>query len=84
MIRHRACSLKDTAHAIFASELDPEFDRMCEEIKEARRKRGKEVFQSLNNTHLLLYLYTVVQLKGNTIKVDHLSVNMEKCAGPNI
>ncbi|XP_068198096.1 ATPase family AAA domain-containing protein 2B [Antennarius striatus] len=39
VIRHRACSLKDTAHAIFASELDPEFDRMCQEIKEARRKR---------------------------------------------
>ncbi|XP_029984511.1 ATPase family AAA domain-containing protein 2B [Sphaeramia orbicularis] len=38
VIRHRACSLKDTAHAIFASELDPEFDRMCEEIKEARKK----------------------------------------------
>uniref|UniRef100_A0A7N6AC47 ATPase family AAA domain-containing protein 2 n=1 Tax=Anabas testudineus TaxID=64144 RepID=A0A7N6AC47_ANATE len=42
VIRHRACSLKDTAHAIFAAELDPEFDRMCEEIKEARRKRGKK------------------------------------------
>ncbi|XP_026174319.1 ATPase family AAA domain-containing protein 2B isoform X2 [Mastacembelus armatus] len=40
VIRHRACSLKDTAHAIFAAELDPEFDRMCEDIKEARRKRG--------------------------------------------
>uniref|UniRef100_A0A8D3BLT4 ATPase family AAA domain-containing protein 2 n=1 Tax=Scophthalmus maximus TaxID=52904 RepID=A0A8D3BLT4_SCOMX len=39
VIRHRASSLKDTAHAIFAAELDPEFDRMCEEIKEARRKR---------------------------------------------
>uniref|UniRef100_A0A3Q2XF69 ATPase family AAA domain-containing protein 2 n=1 Tax=Hippocampus comes TaxID=109280 RepID=A0A3Q2XF69_HIPCM len=39
VIRHRACSLKDTAHAIFASELDPEFDRMCEDIKEARRKK---------------------------------------------
>uniref|UniRef100_A0A8C9XDQ2 ATPase family AAA domain-containing protein 2 n=1 Tax=Sander lucioperca TaxID=283035 RepID=A0A8C9XDQ2_SANLU len=43
VIRHRACSLKDTAHAIFAAELDPEFDRMCEEIKEARRKRGKKM-----------------------------------------
>ncbi|XP_037393909.1 ATPase family AAA domain-containing protein 2B isoform X1 [Pygocentrus nattereri] len=40
IIRHRACSLKDTAHAMIASELDPEFDRMCEEIKESRRKRG--------------------------------------------
>lgn len=43
VIRHRACSLKDTAHAIFAAELDPEFDRMCEEIKEARKKRGKKI-----------------------------------------
>ncbi|XP_036405671.1 ATPase family AAA domain-containing protein 2B [Megalops cyprinoides] len=40
IIRHRACSLKDTAHAMFASEMDVEFSRMCEEIKEARRKRG--------------------------------------------
>ncbi|XP_063079492.1 ATPase family AAA domain-containing protein 2B [Engraulis encrasicolus] len=39
IIRHRACSLKDAAHAIIASELDPEFNRMCDEIKEARRKR---------------------------------------------
>uniref|UniRef100_A0A8C1YSQ9 ATPase family AAA domain-containing protein 2 n=1 Tax=Cyprinus carpio TaxID=7962 RepID=A0A8C1YSQ9_CYPCA len=39
IIRHRACSLKDTAHAMIASELDPEFDRMCEEIKESCRKR---------------------------------------------
>ncbi|XP_042246942.1 ATPase family AAA domain-containing protein 2B [Thunnus maccoyii] len=43
VIRHRACSLKDTAHAIFAAELDPEFDRMCEEIKEARRKRDHQM-----------------------------------------
>ncbi|XP_056619709.1 ATPase family AAA domain-containing protein 2B isoform X2 [Triplophysa dalaica] len=43
IIRHRACSLKDTAHAMIASELDPEFDRMCEEIKETRRKRVSQV-----------------------------------------
>ncbi|RXN23272.1 ATPase family AAA domain-containing 2B isoform X1 [Labeo rohita] len=42
IIRHRACSLKDTAHAMIASELDPEFDRMCEEIKESRRKRASQ------------------------------------------
>ncbi|XP_062323855.1 ATPase family AAA domain-containing protein 2B isoform X1 [Osmerus eperlanus] len=39
IIRHKACSLKDTAHAMLASELDHEFDRMCEEIQESRRKR---------------------------------------------
>ncbi|XP_016411243.1 ATPase family AAA domain-containing protein 2B-like [Sinocyclocheilus rhinocerous] len=42
IIRHRACSLKDTAHAMIASELDPEFDRMCEEIKESCRKRASQ------------------------------------------
>lgn len=42
VIRHRACSLKDTAHAIFAAELDPEFDRMCEDIKEQHKKRDLE------------------------------------------
>uniref|UniRef100_A0A8C8AHG5 ATPase family AAA domain-containing protein 2 n=1 Tax=Otus sunia TaxID=257818 RepID=A0A8C8AHG5_9STRI len=35
IIRHRACTLKDTAHAIIAAELDPEFNKMCEEIKES-------------------------------------------------
>ncbi|MGH0132466.1 UNVERIFIED_CONTAM: hypothetical protein FKN15_058102 [Acipenser sinensis] len=40
IIRHRACTLKDTAHAMFAAELDPEFNRMCDEIKESRKKRG--------------------------------------------
>lgn len=41
IIRHRACTLKDTAHAIIAAELDPEFNKLCEEIKEARIKRGE-------------------------------------------
>lgn len=41
IIRHRACTLKDTAHAIIAAELDSEFNKLCEEIKEARIKRGK-------------------------------------------
>ncbi|XP_060709644.1 ATPase family AAA domain-containing protein 2B isoform X1 [Hemiscyllium ocellatum] len=40
IIRHRACTLKDTAHAIVAAELDPEFNKLCEDIKESRRKRN--------------------------------------------
>ncbi|KAM4042046.1 ATPase family AAA domain-containing protein 2B isoform 2-T3 [Anomaloglossus baeobatrachus] len=43
IIRHRACTLKDTAHAIIAAELDHEFNKLCEEIKEARTKRGLSV-----------------------------------------
>ncbi|XP_038656120.1 ATPase family AAA domain-containing protein 2B isoform X1 [Scyliorhinus canicula] len=40
IIRHRACTLKDTAHAIVAAELDPEFNKLCEDIKESRRKQN--------------------------------------------
>uniref|UniRef100_A0A665U4R6 ATPase family AAA domain-containing protein 2 n=1 Tax=Echeneis naucrates TaxID=173247 RepID=A0A665U4R6_ECHNA len=39
-IRHRACALKDTVRAIIRDELDEDFERVCEEIKESRVKRG--------------------------------------------
>uniref|UniRef100_A0AAY4AWR2 ATPase family AAA domain-containing protein 2 n=1 Tax=Denticeps clupeoides TaxID=299321 RepID=A0AAY4AWR2_9TELE len=62
IIRHRACSLKDTAHAMIASELDPEFERMCEEIKESRHKRG--------NTHIHTQFRVGARMhrKGNHMK----------------
>ncbi|XP_067888629.1 ATPase family AAA domain-containing protein 2-like isoform X2 [Heterodontus francisci] len=40
LIRHRACALKDTANAIMKSELDEEFEKLCEEIQESRKNRG--------------------------------------------
>uniref|UniRef100_T1IKQ0 Tat-binding homolog 7 n=1 Tax=Strigamia maritima TaxID=126957 RepID=T1IKQ0_STRMM len=40
IIRHRACALRDAAHAIVDSELDPEFEKICQDIIEARRRRG--------------------------------------------
>lgn len=40
-IRHRACTLKDTTHALLNAELDPEFEKLCEDIAESRKKRGK-------------------------------------------
>ncbi|KAJ8395293.1 hypothetical protein AAFF_G00034950 [Aldrovandia affinis] len=40
LIRHRACALKDTAHAIIKDELDEEFEKICEQIKESRSNRG--------------------------------------------
>ncbi|XP_029361077.1 ATPase family AAA domain-containing protein 2 isoform X2 [Echeneis naucrates] len=39
-IRHRACALKDTVHAIITDELDEDFEKICEEIKESRSTRG--------------------------------------------
>uniref|UniRef100_A0A3B4AX49 ATPase family AAA domain-containing protein 2 n=1 Tax=Periophthalmus magnuspinnatus TaxID=409849 RepID=A0A3B4AX49_9GOBI len=38
-IRHRACALKDTVHAIIKDELDEDFEKICEEIKESQRTR---------------------------------------------
>ncbi|MEE6463204.1 hypothetical protein FKM82_005816 [Ascaphus truei] len=40
LIRHRACTLKDTTNAIIKQELDEEFEKLCEEIQESRKKRG--------------------------------------------
>lgn len=40
-IRHRACSLKDTVHAMIRHELDEDFEKICEEIKVSRSNRGK-------------------------------------------
>uniref|UniRef100_A0A8D3E0U1 ATPase family AAA domain-containing protein 2 n=1 Tax=Scophthalmus maximus TaxID=52904 RepID=A0A8D3E0U1_SCOMX len=39
-IRHRACALKDTVHAIIRDELDENFEKICEEIKASRSTRG--------------------------------------------
>ncbi|KAI3361362.1 hypothetical protein L3Q82_013546 [Scortum barcoo] len=38
-IRHRACALKDTVHAIIRDELDEDFEKICEEIKTSRSTR---------------------------------------------
>nr|XP_015213380.1 PREDICTED: ATPase family AAA domain-containing protein 2 isoform X3 [Lepisosteus oculatus] len=40
LIRHRACALKDTVHAIIREELDENFEKLCEDIQESRKKRG--------------------------------------------
>ena len=39
-IRHRACALRDTAQALLKAELDPEFERVCQEITQSRKRRG--------------------------------------------
>uniref|UniRef100_A0A674CGD8 ATPase family AAA domain-containing protein 2 n=1 Tax=Salmo trutta TaxID=8032 RepID=A0A674CGD8_SALTR len=58
-IRHRACALKDTTHAIIRDELDEDFNRICEQIRESRNKR--EVFLPIHFSIMLndlLYLTT--------------------------
>ncbi|XP_066480194.1 ATPase family AAA domain-containing protein 2 [Tiliqua scincoides] len=40
LIRHRACSLRDTAYAIIKTDMDEDFEQLCEEIQESRKRRG--------------------------------------------
>lgn len=40
LIRHRACELSDLAHSHIKSQLEPEFEKICEEIVSARERRG--------------------------------------------
>ncbi|XP_071042928.1 ATPase family AAA domain-containing protein 2 isoform X4 [Parasteatoda tepidariorum] len=41
LIRHRACALKDMAHALVLSELDAEFEKICQAIHASRKERGE-------------------------------------------
>ena len=38
--RHRAYVLQDTAYSMVRNEMDTEFGRLCEQIKESHEKRG--------------------------------------------
>uniref|UniRef100_A0A8D2N8J6 ATPase family AAA domain-containing protein 2 n=1 Tax=Zonotrichia albicollis TaxID=44394 RepID=A0A8D2N8J6_ZONAL len=40
LLRHRACALRDTAYSIVREEMDEDFERRCQEIKESRKQRG--------------------------------------------
>lgn len=39
-VRHQACALRDAIRETMREELDPDLDRLCVEIREARFKRG--------------------------------------------
>ncbi|XP_059195973.1 ATPase family AAA domain-containing protein 2-like isoform X2 [Centropristis striata] len=41
-IRHRACALKDTVHAIIRDELDEDFEKICVEMKTSRSTRASD------------------------------------------
>uniref|UniRef100_A0A8C5X006 Bromo domain-containing protein n=1 Tax=Malurus cyaneus samueli TaxID=2593467 RepID=A0A8C5X006_9PASS len=40
-LRHKACTLSDTAYSIVRHEMDQEFEKRCQKIKESRKERGK-------------------------------------------
>lgn len=40
LLRHKACSLSDTAYSIVRHEVDEDFEQRCQRIKESRMERG--------------------------------------------
>ncbi|KAM6349580.1 ATPase family AAA domain-containing protein 2-like [Podargus strigoides] len=58
LLRHRACTLRDTAYAIVREEMDKDLEQYCEEIQESRKKRAlreyKECKESLKIVSLTL------------------------------
>lgn len=43
MIRHRACTLRDTAYALIKAEMDTDFEEQCQEISRTRKSRKDKV-----------------------------------------
>lgn len=41
LIRHRACSLRDTAYTLIKAEMDSDFEEQCKGIAKARRERAE-------------------------------------------
>lgn len=43
MIRHRACTLRDTAYALIKAEMDTDFEEQCQEISKTRKARQEKL-----------------------------------------
>ncbi|XP_077027311.1 ATPase family AAA domain-containing protein 2-like [Agelaius phoeniceus] len=41
LLRHKACTLSDTAYSIVRNEMDEGFEQRCQKIKESRKERDK-------------------------------------------
>uniref|UniRef100_A0A8C4IRF7 Bromo domain-containing protein n=1 Tax=Dicentrarchus labrax TaxID=13489 RepID=A0A8C4IRF7_DICLA len=63
-IRHRACALKDTVRAIIRDELDEDFERVCEDIKESRSKRETMRFDCTYHLPAFAFFLTTSSLSA--------------------
>ncbi|KAM4549949.1 ATPase family AAA domain-containing protein 2-like isoform 3-T3 [Fundulus diaphanus] len=64
-IRHRACALKDTMRVIVKDELDKDFQRVCEEIRESRIERALS-YRARANLELTNGFYNSVFPRNST------------------
>ncbi|KAM4725926.1 ATPase family AAA domain-containing protein 2-like [Anableps anableps] len=77
-IRHRACALKDTMLAIIRDELDKDFQRICEEIRESRIERALS-YRARANLELTNGFYNSVFTRNSTGP----RVRKKKCFRPS-
>ena len=62
-LRHRACALRDLAKASIEQELEKDFEKLCEQIKKARKQRGNYVMSfRLRDNDVMLF-----RLRGNDV-----------------
>ncbi|KAM3928638.1 ATPase family AAA domain-containing protein 2 [Leptodactylus fuscus] len=78
LIRHRACTLRDATYAIIKQELDEEFEKLCEEIQESRRKRGF----SASSKYLPSYYHVLPKNATTPDAKKPDSENSERVSGP--
>lgn len=55
MIRHRACTLRDTAYALIKAEMDTDFEEQCQEISRTRKVR-KDKVAAVPDPHIALLI----------------------------
>ncbi|KAM6900033.1 ATPase family AAA domain-containing protein 2-like [Xenentodon cancila] len=67
-IRHRACALKDMIRTIIRDELEEDFERFCEEIRDSRIKRD------LNNKAVLDQMQLLSRVESEKVFNDEASL----------
>uniref|UniRef100_A0A8C1MGP1 ATPase family AAA domain-containing protein 2 n=1 Tax=Cyprinus carpio TaxID=7962 RepID=A0A8C1MGP1_CYPCA len=80
LIRHRACALKDTVHAIIRDELDEDFEKICAEIKESRIKRG---FTDTTSDHIWIGVRLKNRWRNGFIRRKKSCSNLNSKDNPN-
>lgn len=79
MIRHRACAMRDLAHAIIDSDLEPQFEKQCLEIVESRNRRGIKLDQFAPKYQRVLPKNLMIDPStGNAIPKPVIPVDVQK------
>ncbi|XP_031352102.1 ATPase family AAA domain-containing protein 2-like isoform X3 [Photinus pyralis] len=73
-IRHRACSLRDYAHALIKNEMDTDFEDKCQKISKERVSRKASVSQ-----YLPAYIITAENKGLRPVEADGEPQQVEEC-----